>query len=203
VHLAQHLLASWLLGGGLGTRRERVVVALAGVAPDIDAPILLAPLLWGGGRDAFVEYHHDYTHHLAGAALAAAAGWWAAGGFAGARRAATAGLAAAAWCGHLLLDMIGAGDRHPGEPFAYTLPLPWPFSGREFEPFAWAWPLASWQNAAVMAGLLAVAVAVAVRRGRSAVEIVSARGDAAVVAALRARFGGSGGDSGGDPRRGS
>jgi hypothetical protein len=209
VHLTQHFLASWLAGAGLARRRERIVVALAGIAPDVDAPILLAPLLVGGGREWFVEFHHDFTHHVAGAALAAAAGWWASRGGDGGpaptarRRAGVAALAATTWCGHLVLDMLGAGDRNADGSFAYTLPLLWPFSGREFAPFPFAWPLASWQNGVVMAALLAVSVPVAVRMGRTAVEVVSRRADAAVAAALRARFGGVRADSGGDRPPGS
>ena len=180
MHLTQHLFLSYLLPWRIPlARRDRIVATLAGLAPDADAPILLAM-----GRDAFVDLHHDFTHHLAGAALAAAAGWWF-----GRRRAATAALAAAAWCGHLLLDMAGAGDRRPGEPFAYPLPLLWPFSDRPFDPFPFAWPLASWQNGVVMAAAILLMARLAVVEGRTVLEVFSLRLDAAVVRALRARFG--------------
>jgi len=181
VHLTQHLFLSYLIPWRMRLgRRDRVIVALAGIAPDIDAPILLA-----FGKQAFVEHHHEFTHHLAGAALAAAAGW----AF-GRRRAAAASLAAAAWCGHLLLDMVGAGERLPDGTFAYPLPLLWPFSARPFDPFPFAWPLASWQNAAVMAAAIALVARLAVVEGRTVLEVFSLRLDAAVVRALRARFGG-------------
>ncbi len=180
MHLTQHLFLSYLLPWRIHlARRDRIVVALAGLAPDVDAPILLAM-----GRDAFVAHHHEWTHHLAGAALAAAAG-----AILGRRRAATAAFAAAAWCGHLLLDMLGAGDRRPGEPFAYPLPLLWPFSGRPFDPFPFSWPLASWQNGAVMAAAILLMARLAVVEGRTVLEVFSLRLDAAVVKALRARFG--------------
>lgn len=180
MHLTQHLFLSYLIPGQGGLeRRDRVIITLAGLAPDIDAPILLA-----FGKDAFIEHHHDYTHFLAGAALAAAAGW-----FLGRRRAAAASLAAVAWCGHLLLDMIGAGDRNPGEPYAYPLPLLWPFSDRPFDPFPFSWTLASWQNATVMAIAILFMARLAVVEGRTVLEVFSLRLDAAVVKALRARFG--------------
>jgi membrane-bound metal-dependent hydrolase YbcI (DUF457 family) len=157
-----------------------VIVALSGLAPDVDGPILLAM-----GREAFVEHHHDWTHHLAGAALAAGVGWWLGSRT---RRARTASLAAAAWCGHLLLDMVGAGDRHQGEPFAYPLPLLWPFSDRPFDPFPFAWHLASWQNATVMAVAIVLMGRLAVVEGRTVLEVLSLRLDRAVVGAIRARL---------------
>ncbi len=179
MHLTQHLLVGYLLPwGALRERRDRVIVALAGLAPDVDAPLLLAM-----GRDAFIAHHHRWTHHLAGAALAAAAG-----AALGRSRGRTAAFAAAAWLAHLLCDLIGGGDRHPGEPFAYPLPLLWPFSTRPFDPFPWAWSLASWQNAVVAAVLLAVSVPLALRHGRTVVELFSPRADGAVVEALRRRF---------------
>ena len=180
MHLTQHLFLSSLLPWRTALeRRDRAIVVLAGLAPDVDAPVLLLM-----GKEAFVEHHHDWTHHLAGAALAAATGL-----ALGKRRAAAAGFAAAAWCGHLFLDMVGAGDRHPGEPFAYPLPLLWPFSDRPFDPFPFAWPLASWQNALVMAAALALMVRLALVEGRTVLEVFSLRADRAVVAVLRRRFG--------------
>jgi len=181
VHLTQHLFLSYLLPWRARLeRRDRVIVALAGLAPDVDAPVLLLM-----GHDAFVRHHHEVTHHLAGAVLAAAAGL----AF-GRRRAAAAAFAAAAWCGHLLLDLAGAGERYPDGSFAYPLPLLWPFSTRGFDPFPFSWPLASWQNAAVMAAALVLMVRLAVVEGRTVLEVFSLRLDAAVVRAVRARIGG-------------
>lgn len=180
MHLTQHLFLSYLLPWRMRLeRRDRVLVTLAGLAPDVDAPVLLAL-----GRDAFVEHHHDFTHHLAGAVVAAGAAF-----LLGRRKRAVAALAAAAWCGHLFLDMVGAGDRHPGEPFAYTLPLLRPFSARAFEPFPFAWPLASWQNGVVMAGAVVLMVRLALVEGRTVLEAFSPHADRAVVTALRRRFG--------------
>jgi hypothetical protein len=180
MHLPEHLFLSYLLPWRTPLeRRDRVIIALAGLAPDVDAPILLAM-----GHDAFVEYHHDWTHHLAGAALAAAAGW-----VFGRRKAAAAGLAAAAWCGHLLLDMLGGGERYEDGTFAYPLPLLWPFSTREFDPFPFSWPLASWQNGVVMVLAIYFMVRLALVEGRTVVEVFSLRADRAVVDAIRRRFG--------------
>jgi len=183
VHLPEHLFASYLLPWRLALeRRDRVIVALAGLAPDVDAPILI---LWGG-KQAFIDYHHAWTHHFFGAAMAAGVAF-----ALGKRRAVVAACAAAAWLLHLFCDMAGAGERFPdtGE-FAYPLPLLWPFSTRPFDPFPWSWPLASWQNAAFMAALLLLMGRMAVVEGRTVLEVLSVRLDRAVVTAVRGRFGG-------------
>ena len=172
MHLTQHLFASWLLPWtSLAERRDRILVAVAGIAPDVDAPLLL---LWGG-KEAFIEYHHDFTHNVAGAALAAAAGF-----ALGRNRGRTAAFAAAAWLLHLFCDMAGAGERKEDGTFAYTVPLLWPFSAREFDPFPWAWPLASWQNALIMGALLVLVGRMGAVHGRTVVEIFSVRGDKTV-----------------------
>jgi hypothetical protein len=184
MHLTQHLFASWLLPWtALAERRDRILVAAAGIAPDVDAPVLL---LWGGKR-AFVEHHHEFTHHVAGAALAAAAGF-----ALGRSRGRTAAFAAGAWLLHLFLDMAGAGERFEDGSFAYPLPLLRPFSARGTDPFPWSWPLASWQNALFLACLLVLVGRMGVVHGRTVVEVLSPRADAGVVAALRRRWGGGG-----------
>lgn len=187
MHLTQHLFLSYALPWRTDlARRDRILVTLAGIAPDIDAPILL-PF----GERAFTDHHHAFTHHLAGAALAAGAGF-----LLGRRKAEAAALAAAAWCGHLLLDMVGAGERFADGSFAYPLPLLRPFSARPFDPFPFAWPLASWQNAVVMAAAVVLVGRLAVVEGRTVLEVFSLPLDAAVVGAIRGRFGGGQGRGG-------
>src|SRR5262249_21712754 len=146
----------------LEERRDRVIVAIAGIAPDVDG----VTLLWG--KDAFMRYHHVFTHHLAGALLAAAAGF-----ALGRRRAATAPLAAPAWCGHRLCDLIGAGARNADGTCAYPLPLLFPFSSRSFDPFPWSWNLVSWQNAVIVVVALVLAGRLALTNGRTPVEVIS------------------------------
>ena len=175
VQFHTHFFLGWLLPWrALDSRRDRVIVTLAGVAPDIDGIALL------GGKEAFAKYHHVYTHHLAGALLAAAAGFaW------GRRRWATAGFAAGAWLLHLFCDLVGAGERYEDGTYAYPLPLLFPFSSRPFDPFPWSWNLASWQNLLVMAAALLLAGRMALREGRTPVEVLSLRADRTVVAVLR------------------
>ncbi len=87
---------------------------------------------------------------------------------------------------HLLCDLVGArgpdGEQWPVPyllPFSNTWQLTW--SGQ--------WALNAWPNFLFTASLIALALWLAVKRGFSPLEMLSSRADAAVVAALRGRFG--------------
>lgn len=184
-----HALASWAVANALprSTRRERVLVALAGVAPDVDGIGIVPDALTRWLTDSPTTFFHQYHHKLHCIA-------WAAGVaaicavIARDRRAIVAALALVTFHLHLLCDVIGArgpdGDQWP---IPYLLPFSdawrWTWSGQ--------WALNAWPNFAITGALLAFAGVVAVKRGFSPVEILSARADAAVVRTLRARFGGA------------
>lgn len=179
-----HGLISWLLAtSGCRERRDRLVVTMAGLAADLDGLGIVAELATAGSARPlpwYSEYHHWLGHGLpaavAIAALAAAAGRqrWLAGG-----------LALVAAHLHLLCDLLGSRgpDGHQW-PIWYLAPL------RRDWALIWSgqWPLASWQNLAITVLALAVALWLAIRQGRSPIELVSLRADAAVVGALRRRF---------------
>lgn len=164
-----HGTLSWLLGQGLRARRDRALVACAGLAPDLDGLTLL------GGAEAFQTYHHVLFHGVPGAlvtALACAA--------LARQRVAVAALALVAFHLHLLCDLVGSG---PGWPILYL----WPLSEREW---SWdgQWDLASWQNAVIGLAVTLAALACALRWERTPVELFSLRWDAEVVRTLRRRF---------------
>ena len=178
-----HLLIGWTLAeASLAARRDRALVTLAGIAPDIDGAGILVDLASGQhpSAGAYATYHHVFAHNLAaGIAVALAV-------FALARRrAACAALALLAFHLHLLGDLVGSAG--PGGSL-WTLSYLYPFSPRTF---VWQgqWELNAWPNLLVTALLLVAAGAAALRRGRSPLELVSLRADAALVAALRRRFG--------------
>ena len=180
-----HFLAGWVVGAAAGLeKRDRGLVALAGVAPDLDglgiavdwitAQASSPTNLWG-------QYHHVIGHNLGfgliltGAALAAAR-----------RRHLTAWLVLVSFHLHLIGDLVGA--RGPdGEqwPFSYLAPFSdawmWVWSGQ--------WPLNAWPNIALTLALLLVVFYVAWRRGASPLEMISTRAHAGLVHALRQRFG--------------
>jgi inner membrane protein len=164
------------------TARERLLITLAGVVPDIDGlgaiPDWLTrnsvyPLAW------FSTYHHR-LHNLALGLVAAGVS------FALARhRWVTGLLALLSFHIHLLEDLLGGRG-----PDGYQWPIPYltPFS-KAIE-FTWhgQWGLNAWPNFVITFGLLLAAFCLAWSRGYSPLEMLSVRSDKAFVAALRHRF---------------
>jgi membrane-bound metal-dependent hydrolase YbcI (DUF457 family) len=177
MHPPTHLAISWLIGQGLSERRDRRLVAWAGVVPDLDALSLLA------GASAFSRFHHSVTHGIVAAAVVSAAC-----AVLARRRRRAAGLALGAFHVHLLCDLLGSG-------VDWSIAYFWPFSSREFVT-PYGWPLASWQNLLITVAALLVVGWIGVTRGRTFAEtFLPARADRAVVEVLRRRFRFSGHDS--------
>ena len=178
-----HFLTGWVLANCAElNRKDRALVALACVIPDIDGlgivPEILTrhsshPLLW------FSLYHHS-LHNLAFALVVAALA------FAIASRKWTTGLLVLlSFHLHLFEDVLGSrgpdGDQWPIPylaPFSSAMQLSW--SGQ--------WGLNAWQNVAITVGLLLTTFWLAWRRGFSPLEMISAKADVAFVGALRRRF---------------
>lgn len=180
-----HLLVSWGVANAAPLdRRERTIVTLAGVAPDLDglgAIVEIAtsnsskPLLW------WSEYHHILFHNLtAGLVVALIAAACAT------RRRLTAGLALLTFHLHLLGDIVGARG-----PDGYQWPIPYllPFSNCCQLTWAGQWALNAWQNFVITGLFLVLAFYIALRFGRTPLEMFSLRADRSVVATLRNRFG--------------
>jgi hypothetical protein len=180
----EHFFAGWAVANVLPLeRRGRMLVTLAGVIPDLDGFGILPELLTRGTKHELLwwtDYHHLLGHNL-GFALFCTAGTI----FVARRRILTPLLVALSFHLHLLCDVIGARG-----PDGYQWPIPYllPFSNAWQWTWSGQWTLNAWQNVVIMIGLLLFAGWVAVRRGRTPVEVLSARGDAAVVAALRGRI---------------
>ena len=188
MHPTTHLLASWSVANvGGTTRRDRALITLSGVAPDLDGlgALVELPAKWLGVKPPdwywFSRYHHVLGHNLLVCAVLTGACL-----FLATRRLWTAFFACLAFHLHLLCDIVGARG-----PDGSQWPIPYlsPFS-RVGWTWEHQWPLVSWQNLLVTVALVVVTLALACRRGYSPLEIVSTRADAAVVVALRRRFGG-------------
>lgn len=164
-----HAELSWLGSQKLSERRDRLLVTLGGVIPDLDGLTLLA------GEEAYGEWHHVLTHGIVSAVVLSAA----LAAFAK-RRLAVFGLAFAAFHLHLLCDLLGSG---PGWPLYYL----WPFSRAETY-WPGQWELASWQNSLIGLAATLLVLACALPRGRTIVELFSTKADAKIVATLRKRF---------------
>jgi inner membrane protein len=180
-----HFLVSWALAGSSRLkRRERALVALVGVAPDLDGLGIIPELLTRGSAHPlpwFSEYHHVLGHNLGLAIIVTIAGSL----FARAQWRKTAVLVFISFHLHLLGDVIGARG-----PDGYQWPIPYllPFSHKLNIVWHGQWALNAWPNFVITGiGLIAMFV-IARNRGYSPLEIVSRRADAAFVAAVRERF---------------
>ena len=164
-----HAELSWLMAQGLRERRDRVLVTVAGIAPDLDGLSLLA------GEDFYGRYHHVLTH-----GYVAALGVMAVCALLARQRLAVALLSLAAFHLHLGCDLLGSG---PGWPLYYF----WPTSLHEWF-WSGQWDLASWQNSLIGMAATLACLACALRWRRTALEVLSPRWDAEVTRALRLRF---------------
>ncbi len=178
-----HFLSGWVLANCAKLdRRDRALVTLACVIPDIDGlgiiPELFTrhsahPLLW------FSLYHHS-LHNLAFGLVVTAVGFTIA-----TRKWATAFLAFLSFHLHLFEDVLGSrgpdGDQWP-------IPYLTPFSSALQWTWHGQWGLNAWPNIAITIALLVVTFWLAWRQGFSPLEMISEKADSTVVGALRRRF---------------
>ncbi len=179
-----HLLAGWSAANAAGLdRRDRLLVTLAGVVPDLDGLGIVVDLVTAGGdrpTDLWGTYHHVLGHTAVTGAVAVAFAFALAH-----RRTLAAALAVASFHLHLLGDLIGSRG-----PEGYQWPIPYlaPFSEAQW---VWSgqWALNAWPNFVITALLLATTLYLAWLRGYSPLELISPRSDRTFIAALRMRFG--------------
>ena len=170
MHLQTHLTLSWAVGAWLKERRDRSLVAWAGVLPDLDG----LSVLWG--VDAFGRWHHVLTHSLVAALVTTGLVLGVARD-----RARTAALAFLAFHLHLGADLMGSGT---GWSIAYLYPLSdWVVDGLDW------WELPSWQNVLITAVALGFSCFMGVRFGRTFLEAwLPIRFDQVFVKLLRRAF---------------
>jgi membrane-bound metal-dependent hydrolase YbcI (DUF457 family) len=180
-----HFLTGWAVANCVPSleRRDRALVALACVIPDVDGLGAVADLLTrhtGHPTEWFSRYHHQ-LHSLPFAIVVAAV----CAGLAR-RRWVTSLLALLTFHLHLLEDL--AGSRGP-EGYQWPIPYLAPFS--QMGQLVWSrqWQLNAWPNFAITIVLLGLTFYLAWRRGFSPVEMISRNVDEAFVRALRVRFG--------------
>jgi len=178
-----HFLAGWLLANTASlSRRDRALVVVAAVIPDVDGlgaiPELLTrnsahPLTW------FSQYHHS-LHTLAFALAVTLASFLIAQ-----RRWMTALLVFLSFHLHLLGDLLGARG-----PDGYSWPIPYlkPFSNSVQLSWHGQWALNAWPNVVITSFFAFLTLFLAWRNGFSPLEFVSANANAVLVSALRRRF---------------
>jgi hypothetical protein len=179
-----HLLTGWIVANSANlTARDRALVTLAGVVPDIDglgfvAEILTeqatSPLLW------YSKYHHVLCHNLLFGLLLLVATT-----LLGVRRWLIAFLVLVVFHLHLLGDLVGS--RGPDK-YQWPIPYLFPFSDKWKLIWTGQWELNAWPNVLITALLLAATIYIAWKKGCSPLEMVSKKADTAFVSFLRRKF---------------
>jgi inner membrane protein len=178
-----HFLTGWVLADSARLeRRDRVLVTLSAVVPDVDGLGMVAEILTRNSRHPllwFSRYHHA-LHTLAFAvvitllAFALAQQKWK-----------TSALCFLGFHLHLFEDLLGSrgpdGDQWP-------IPYLAPFSSAANLTWHGQWSLNAWPNFAVTIALLSVTLYLAWARGYSPLELVSRAMDREFVVTLRRRF---------------
>jgi hypothetical protein len=132
LHFLTHIGLSVIIAsaGTVRSRKDRWLITLAGILPDLDG----IGILWS-------PHAYDAVHRAAGHGVLFAVAWSGLTVLRADRRWSTTLLALLSLHAHLLLDLVGT----DGLPIRYF----WPVSSRGWS-YAGRWPLASWPNALVM-----------------------------------------------------
>ena len=178
-----HLLASWIVAAHTTDNlRDRRLVTLAGVAPDLDGLGVVIDLAKGAGRSGdfyyFHKYHHWLSHGLPAAvvcsllmAALAQRHWrvfW---------------LAFLTFHLHLLCDFIGS--RGPDKGYIWPIKYLAPWKPAPVWYWQHQWPLNGWQNGLITFVLLVWALRLAVKKGDSFVGVINHRCDRVFMETLR------------------
>lgn len=178
-----HFLVGWVgLERFQPNQRDKTLVVLAGLAPDLDGLGIVADFTARAfglpETDYYQSFHRMYGHGLPAAIIIAVV----AGGLSVRR------LVVAVWAFvsvhlHLLCDLLGSRGTTAEDiwgvyyfaPFTTAYEVSW--SGQ--------WPLVGWQNMVISVALLAIMMVRATASGSSPVGLLSDRADAVFVASLR------------------
>jgi hypothetical protein len=181
-----HSLVGWWTANVVPLpRRDRFLVFLGGVLPDLDGLGLLY------SKEAYFTYHHVLCHNLF-ACLA----WTLLAGLTARQRTICATLSFLNWHLHLACVYFGSRGPPPSEPWVlpYLFPLVGSWHGTEFAGPSWywnrwQWELNAWPNLVVTLLGIVGWFYLAVRLDRSWIEFVSPRLDARFCRRLRERLG--------------
>jgi inner membrane protein len=180
-----HFLFGWLAANASTTnnRRERALITLAGVAPDVDGLGIIADVLTRNSTHPlnwFSQYHHLLGHNLVFGLLLVALAMLVAK-----RKLQTAALVFFSFHLHLLCDLVGSRS-----PDGYQWPIAYlfPFSNALQLTWSGQWELNAWQNFVITGVVLIRVFTLAIKRGVSPLEMISASANRSFVDTLRRRF---------------
>ena len=180
-----HLLISWSVANiSKINRRERALVTLAGVAPDIDGAGLIIDVFCHSSDQPlqlWSMYHHVLGHNIGFGLLLVIVTF-----ALSTRRWATSLLVFMSFHLHLLCDLLGSKG-----PDGYQWPIPYlfPFSDAWQWTWAYQWQLNAWPNFAITIFTILLILFFSWKNGLSPLEIVSLKANRSFVDALRNRFG--------------
>ena len=180
-----HLLISWSVANiSKINRRERALVTLAGVLPDIDGAGLIIDVFCHGSDQPlqlWSKYHHILGHNIGFGLLLVIVTF-----ALSTRRWVTSLLVFMSFHLHLLCDLLGSKG-----PDGYQWPIPYlfPFSDAWQWTWAYQWQLNAWPNFAITIFTILLILFFSWKNGLSPLEIVSLKANRSFVDALRNRFG--------------
>jgi hypothetical protein len=185
MHPISHLLVGWTLANSAGLeKRDRMLVTIAGVIPDLDGLGVVMDIATEKTKHQlylYDQFHHILLHNLGFGILLTLIAIPTTK-----RRIFAPLLVILSFHLHLLGDIVGSRG-----PDGYQWPIPYllPFSNAWHLTWEHQWGLKAWPNVTITLVLLAITLYWRWKQGRSPLEMISSRGDAAITNALRARFG--------------
>lgn len=176
-----HFLISWNTAALTGVaRRDRILITLGGILPDIDSLGIVAELLTRNSRrplNLFSEYHHQLTHNITTAVVGAIAVF-----LLTKRKLSTALIFFGVFHLHLLCDLIGA--RGP-EGYQWPSNYLFPFSSAIQLTWQHQWLLNSWQNMAITLSMLGMVFILARKKSISPLEVFSNKANELFIRTIR------------------
>lgn len=185
MHLATHLMLGWTIANIKHLeKRDRGLVTLAGIIPDIDAAGFFIILIFGDKEWAWrwhFQYHHVLTHNLFFAFLISLGTF-----FIARQRLLAAIFSYSSFHLHLLGDLIGSRG-----PDGYQWPIYYLYPFADSYKLTWGgqWQLNAWPNILITIILIFWTIYLAWERGYSPIEFISSSTDKTFVETLRQRFG--------------
>ena len=180
-----HFFASWCFANtGDFEQRDRMLITLAGVAPDIDG---LGGIVYVLTKDSgapsmlFHDYHHVLCHNLLACLF-----FTAVVAILFAKRKKMAALFIfLSYHLHMFCDILGSRG-----PDGYQWPIPYllPFSDKLQLTWSGQWQLSAWPNVALTVALMIASFILAWKKGFSFLEMISTKADEVFVQSLYRRF---------------
>lgn len=159
-----HGLIGWISSTPLSERKDRALVTIAGLIPDLDGMGALIDI------EYYSKYHHVFGHNILFGILAAGSSI-----IISKNKKLTPLLVFLSFNLHILGDLLGSGA-------GWGIPYFWPVNKfvYEFSP-PFQWELDSWQNLVATIICIILIIRIAVKKKRTIVELISLKTDKKIV----------------------